>query len=61
LTSGERLLDVVGTVTFAPEIHRTYVIKGELGERYSAVWIEEELDGGGSRMVGQKIETRKPE
>ncbi|ROZ79470.1 hypothetical protein [Ramlibacter sp. WS9] len=60
LTSGERLLDVVGTVTFAPENHRTYVVKGELGERYSAVWIEEELDGGGSRMIGKKIETGSP-
>jgi hypothetical protein len=43
-------------VTFTPEKHRTYVVKGELGENYSAVWIEEELEGGGSRMVGDRIE-----
>lgn len=60
LASGDRVLDVVGTVTFAPEKHRTYVVKGELGERYSAVWIEEELDGGGSRLIGKKVEARRP-
>jgi hypothetical protein len=60
LASGDRPLDVAGTVTFAPEKHRTYVVKGELGERYSAVWIEEELDGGGSRLVGKKVEARRP-
>jgi hypothetical protein len=61
MTSNQRLLDVTGTVTFAPEQHRTYVVKGELGERYSAVWVEEQLDGGGSRMIGKKVEQRKPE
>lgn len=61
LTSGQRLLDVTGTVTFAPQRHRTYVVRGELGERYAAVWIEEELDAGGSRMIGKKVERRTPE
>ena len=58
LTSGPQLLGVTGTVTFAPEQYKRYVVKGELGERYSAVWIEEELDGGGTRMVGNKVEQR---
>jgi hypothetical protein len=59
LLSGD-YLPVAGTVTFAPEMHRTYVVKGELGVRYSAVWIEEELDGGGSRLIGKKVEARRP-
>lgn len=47
---------VTGTVTFTPEKYKTYVVKGQLGADYSAVWIEEELEGGGSKMVGDKIE-----
>lgn len=47
---------VTGTVTFTPQQHKTYIVKGRLGADYSAVWIEEELEGGGSRMVGDKIE-----
>jgi len=56
LTTTKRVYDVEGTVKFTPEKHRTYVVRGELGESYSAVWIEEELEGGGSRMIGQKVE-----
>lgn len=47
---------VTGTVTFTPEQHKTYIVKGQLGGNYSAVWIEEELEGGGSRMIGEKVE-----
>ncbi len=56
LTTDKRVYDVTGTVKFAPERHKTYVVKGQLGEKSSAVWIEEEIEGGGSRMIGDKIE-----
>ena len=48
---------VTGKVTFAPETYRHYVVRGELGENYSAVWIEEE---GTGKTVGEKIELHGP-
>ncbi len=46
---------VAGTVTFTPEVYKHYVVRGTLGENYSAVWIEEEAT---NRQVGEKIELR---
>ncbi|HYM04070.1 MAG TPA: hypothetical protein VET85_14050, partial [Stellaceae bacterium] len=45
--------EVSGTIDFAPEPNGQYEIKGELGERYSAVWIEERAT---KQTVGKKIE-----
>ena len=46
---------VSGTVTFTPVDGGRYVVRGILGEDYSAVWLET-ADG---RVVGKKIEKRK--
>jgi hypothetical protein len=48
---------VSGKITFAPETYRSYVVRGELGESYSAVWLEDEADG---KVVGEKIEIKGP-
>lgn len=46
---------VKGDIQFEPEANKSYVVKGELGENYSAVWIE---DVGTSAVVGKKIEIK---
>jgi hypothetical protein len=46
---------VSGDVKFSPEKDRTYIVKGELGEDYSAVWIE---DAETNAVVGNKIEIK---
>jgi len=46
---------VTGEIQITPEADKTYVVKGELGENYSAVWIEEE---GSGRMIGEKVEVK---
>jgi hypothetical protein len=46
---------VEGKVHFSPEDGKTYVVKGELGEKYSAVWIE---DANSHEVVGEKIEVK---
>lgn len=48
---------VSGKITFAPETYRSYVVRGELGENYSAVWLEDEADG---KVIGEKIEIKGP-
>jgi hypothetical protein len=53
-----RIQDVTGIVKFSPEPHKTYVVKGQLGENQSAVWIEEVVEGGPWKRVGEKIEQR---
>ncbi|MBP9915910.1 MAG: hypothetical protein KBF24_06860, partial [Thiobacillaceae bacterium] len=53
LTLTNTVYQVKGAVTFKPEDYRNYVVRGELGESYSAVWLEEELTG---KTVGKKIE-----
>lgn len=45
---------VIGKVRFAPGDGMVYVVKGELGETYSAVWIEEESS---HKVVDKKTET----
>jgi len=47
--------EVSGDVKFSPEKDRTYMVKGELGENYSAVWIE---DVETNSVVGEKIEIK---
>lgn len=44
---------VKGDVQFTPEPHKSYVVKGDLGENYSAVWLEEI---GTNAIVGAKVE-----
>jgi hypothetical protein len=48
---------VTGKVTFSPETYRSYIVRGELGENYSAVWLEDEVTG---KTVGEKIEVNGP-
>jgi len=47
------IYEVKGRVEMTPEAGKTYVVRGELGETYSSVWIEEESTGA---LVGKKIE-----
>jgi hypothetical protein len=49
--------EVNGPLTFTPEAEHTYIVHGELGEHYSAVWLED-LNLG--TLVGQKIEIHEP-
>jgi hypothetical protein len=44
---------VTGKITFSPEADKSYIVRGELGEDRSAVWIEDEATG---KKVGEKIE-----
>ncbi|MDR1967393.1 MAG: hypothetical protein LBQ32_01695 [Burkholderiaceae bacterium] len=44
-----------GVVEFTPKARARYIVRGELGESYSAVWIEEAQS---HQLVGQKIETQ---
>lgn len=46
---------VSGTTSFAPVPNSTYVVKGVLGENYSAVWIADAVTGA---VMGQKVEVR---
>lgn len=42
-----------GNVEFNPEPNRTYVVRGELGENYSAIWLEAQET---QAVIGKKIE-----
>lgn len=46
---------VAGEVEFTPLPDARYLIRGELGETYSAVWIE---DAASKEVVGKKIEIK---
>lgn len=48
--------EVKGVVEFTPEPNKTYVVRGVLGENYSAVWVEEL---GTSAVVGNKVEVNR--
>ena len=48
-----KVYEVKGDVTFTPQERTVYVVKGTLGESYSAVWIEEKETGN---LIGEKIE-----
>ncbi len=45
--------EVQGDIAFAPRPNETYVVKGQLGPDYSAVWIESRETG---EVVQKKIE-----
>lgn len=45
--------EVKGDISFTPEENKTYSVYGELGENYSAVWLEDESN---HTVVGNKIE-----
>jgi hypothetical protein len=46
---------IEGVVEFTPKTNTRYVVRGELGESYSAVWIEEVET---RQLVGQKVEAQ---
>ncbi len=50
-----RVYEVKGEVRFTPAPGRSYVVKGVLGDDYSAVWIEDEATGA---PVAPKIEIK---
>jgi hypothetical protein len=45
--------EVKGEITFTPEESKTYIVKGILGEAYSAVWLVEQ---GSEAAIDRKIE-----
>lgn len=45
--------EIKGDVEFTPQANKVYVVKGVLGEDYSAIWLEEQ---GTGNIVGNKIE-----
>lgn len=47
--------EVSGEIQFKPEAGHLYRVKGELGENYSAVWLE---DAATETVVGEKIEIK---
>lgn len=49
--------EVKGDVELPLEAGKVYEVQGELGEEYSAVWLEEV---GSGKVVGQKIEIKGP-
>lgn len=51
------VFEVKGTVEFTPEPSKTYTVRGDLGETYSAVWIE---DDESKALVGKKVEVNGP-
>lgn len=55
LTLTNTVYQVKGDVELKAEPGRTYVVRGELGENYSAVWIEEL---GKDVIVGTKVEVK---
>lgn len=48
-----KVYEVRGEVEFSPQNGQVYVVKGTLGEDYSAVWIEDSDTG---EIMGQKVE-----
>lgn len=55
LTLVNKVYEVSGEIQFTPEENQTYVVKGELGENYSAVWLE---DARNAQVIGEKIEIK---
>lgn len=49
-----KVYQVSGEMQFTPEPNQYYLVKGVLGDDYSAVWIE----NASGAVVGQKIEVR---
>jgi hypothetical protein len=46
---------VKGTIVFVPQPNVTYVVRGEFGEEYSAVWVE---DSATKSIIGKKVEVK---
>ena len=44
---------VKGVVEFTPKANGKYIVRGEFGEKYSAVWIE---DAATNQPIGNKVE-----
>lgn len=49
--------EISGQVNFTPAANHAYVVKGQLSEAYSAVWIEDQETGA---VIGSKIEIKGP-
>jgi len=49
----DKVYEVKGDIVFVPEPDNEYIVKGVLGENYSAVWIESKKTG---EVVKRKIE-----
>ena len=49
----DEVYEVKGDITFKPEPDKEYIVKGTLGEKYSAVWIELKATG---EVINKKIE-----
>lgn len=47
--------DVGGEIKFTPLANHSYIVKGMLGDNYSAVWIEDAKTG---EVAGRKIEVK---
>lgn len=45
--------EVKGDIRFLPDSSKAYVVKGVLGEEYSAIWIEDTETG---EIAGEKVE-----
>ena len=54
LTLINTVYEAKGDIKFTPEPRKTYIVKGKLGENYSAVWVEERMS---EKIVG-KIEQK---
>lgn len=57
LSMTNTVYQVKGKIDFTPEPGKRYVVRGELGEARSAVWLEEEAS---RRLIGNKIEITGP-
>lgn len=53
LTLTNTVYQLKGEVEVNPEPNKTYVVRGELGENYSAVWLEDQET---QTVIGKKIE-----
>lgn len=49
------VFQVKGLVEFTPQANARYIVRGTLGDNYSAVWIEE---AESKQPVGQKVEVK---
>ena len=50
-----KIYQVSGEVALSPEAGESYVVKGQLGEGYSVVWLENEKTG---TVIGEKFEVK---
>ncbi|MGO9443869.1 MAG: hypothetical protein ACLPXB_03725 [Thiobacillaceae bacterium] len=47
--------EVKGVIEFTPEPNKKYIVRGELGDTYSAVWVEDESTNS---LVDKKVEVK---